>query len=189
MNKKASEGIQLFLEGLGIDAKEAGLEKTPERVAKFYEELFSGYKKETKDVWGEVFPTDYEGLVSVTEIPFYSICEHHLMPFFGTVDIVYQPHEGRVAGLSKLGKLVDFLAKQPQLQERLTKQLVEAIETDLQAEGVIVRLKGTHLCMLMQGEMQLGTQVVTLKSSGVLEKEGSKRQEALTIIKGDSADV
>ncbi|WP_251443563.1 GTP cyclohydrolase I [Veillonella intestinalis] len=188
MKEQASEGIAQFLRALGIDLQAAGMEKTPQRVATLYEDLFSGMHVNSADIWGEIFPTEYKGLVAVTDIPFYSVCEHHLMPFFGHVDIVYQPKEGRVAGLSKLSDLVNVFAKRPQLQERMTRELATAIETDLQAEGVVVRIKATHLCMLIKGELQQGTAVVTMECRGVLSKTGQLREEAMAIL-GGTTDV
>ena len=99
MNRQAVEGIKQFLEALGIDLKASDMEKTPERVATLFAHLFQGYGKDSKELWGEIFPTEYNGLVSVKGLPFYSMCEHHLMPFYGTADIVYQPKDGRVVGL------------------------------------------------------------------------------------------
>ncbi|WP_295238658.1 GTP cyclohydrolase I [Veillonella sp.] len=188
MKEQASEGIAQFLTALGIDLKAAGMEKTPKRVAALYEELFSGRQVTSADIWGEIFPTEYKGLVAVTDIPFYSVCEHHLMPFFGHVDIVYQPKDGRVAGLSKLSDLVNVFAKRPQLQERMTREIATALATDLQAEGVVVRIKATHLCMLIKGELQQGTAVVTMECRGVLSKTGQLREEAMAIL-GGTADV
>ena len=127
-------------------------------------------------------------MVAVTNIPFYSVCEHHLMPFFGTADIIYQPKDGRVAGLSKLSDLVNLFAHRPQLQERMTREIATALETDLEAEGVMVRIKATHLCMLIKGELQQGTAVVTMECRGVLSRTGQLREEALTIL-GGSTDV
>jgi len=182
MNEKAEKGIQSFLEGLSLNIKELNMEKTPARVASMYEELFSGIGKETTSVWGEIFATDYEGLVSALELPFYSICEHHLMPFYGSVDIVYQPRFGKVVGLSKLGALVKLLSAKPQLQERLTKEIVDAIMTDLDAEGVLVRIKAVHLCMLIRGEMQPNTNVVTMECRGSLGENTKGHEDALVMI-------
>ena len=154
-----------------------------------YEELFQGVQQHTKDIWGEVFSTDYTGLVAVTNIPFYSMCEHHLLPFFGTVDIVYQPKEGRVVGLSKFGDVVYVLARRPQLQERLTSQIADAIEQDLMADGVFIRMKATQLCMLIKGEIQQGTQVVTIESRGILQEGGPLRDEAIALMGGIQTDV
>ena len=107
MNQRAKDGIKQFLEALSVDTEAPELEKTPSRVTELYSELFSGVGLDTKAAWGETFSTDYKGLVAVTGIPFYSMCEHHLLPFFGTVDIVYQPKDGCVAGLSKFQDIVD----------------------------------------------------------------------------------
>lgn len=184
MNEQSESGIKLFLEGLGLNLKELHMEKTPARVSDLYEELFSGVHKDTKSIWGEVFPTEYTGLVSALEIPFYSICEHHLMPFYGTVDIVYQPKNGKVVGIGKMGKLVKLLAAKPQLQERFTKELADALENDLEVEGVLIRVKGIHLCMIIRGEMQPHTSVSTLESRGLLKDNITIHNEALAIIGG-----
>jgi putative GTP cyclohydrolase I len=184
MNQLAKEGIEQFLRALSVDTKAPELEKTPTRVTELYEELFSGVGKETKELWGELFSTDYNGLVAVTDIPFYSMCEHHLLPFFGTVDVIYQPHSGCVAGLSKFNDVITVLSRKPQLQERLTREIADAIERDLSAEGVFVRLKATQLCMLMKGTLQQGSQVVTIESRGLLREAGSLRDEALAMLGG-----
>ena len=180
----AEKAMQSFLESLGLDLEQEHMEKTPQRVATLFAELFSGRNQRTQDVWGEVFPTDYQGLVAVEKIPFYSMCEHHLMPFFGTVDVIYQPHEGRVAGLSKVADLVNVLARRPQLQERLSKQIAESLEQDLGAQGVLVRIQATHLCMLMKGQLELGTQVQTFEARGLLAEGGALRDQAMLILGG-----
>lgn len=112
------------------------------------------------------------------------MCEHHLLPFFGTVDVIYQPHSGYVAGLSKFNDVITVLSRKPQLQERLTREIADAIEHDLSAEGVFVRLKATQLCMLMKGTLQQGSQVVTIESRGLLKEAGSLRDEALAMLGG-----
>lgn len=184
MNRQAVEGMTMFLEGLGIDLTAEGMEKTPERVVALFEELFRGRMGSSRAVWGEIFSTEYKGLIAVTNIPYYSVCEHHLMPFFGVADVIYQPHEGCVAGLSKIGDIVDLYARRPQLQERLTREIADSIERDLLADGVMVRVTGTQLCMLMKGEFQPGTKVTTLESRGILSKTGALREEALAILGG-----
>lgn len=184
MSTETERAVATFLRSLGVDLSQQGLEKTPGRVASLYKELFSGQGRHTQSVWGDVFPTDYQGLVAVTNIPVYSMCEHHLMPFFGRVDIVYHPKDGRVVGFSKMKDAVEVLARRPQLQERLTLQLADALEQDLQADGVLIRMRCTHLCMLIRGEMELGSQALTLESRGLLSQEGALRQEAMTILGG-----
>lgn len=187
MNQRAKKGIEQFLQALSVDTKAPELEKTPARVTELFEELFSGIGCETRELWGDVFPTEYKGLVAVTNIPFYSMCEHHLMPFFGTVDVIYQPHNGCVAGLSKFNDVITVLSRKPQLQERLTQEIANAIIHDLQAEGVLVRVKATQLCMLMKGTLPQGSQVITMESRGVLSEMGTLRDEALAMLGG--ADV
>ncbi len=184
MNKKAVESMASFLESMGINLKNENMEKTPQRVVALYEALFSGRGKDTSSLWGDVFPTEYRGIVAVTGIPFYSVCEHHLMPFFGTVDIAYVAENGRVAGFSKLAKLVEIMARRPQLQERMTREIADAIEMDLSATGVMIRIEAEHFCMLMLGEVKPGTKAVTVESRGILSSSGEKREEALLLFQG-----
>lgn len=184
MKQKAEQAVQEFLEALHLDLHKWGMEKTPQRVASLYKDLFSGMNRDTKEVWGDVFPTDYKGLIALKDIPFYSMCEHHLMPFFGTVDVIYQPHEGRVAGLSKVADVISVLAHRPQLQERLSAQIADSLEEDLGAEGLIIRIKATHLCMLMRGEVQPGTQIITLERRGLLSDQGPLGQDGLLLLGG-----
>lgn len=180
--QRAEESIRQFLDSLGIDVTDSALQKTPQRVAELYAKIFDGVGKDSSSVWGDVYPTDYAGLVSVQGIPFYSICEHHLVPFFGTADIVYQPKNGKVAGLSKLGELVDVFAHRPQLQERMTRDIADALERDLEAQGVMVRLEAQHLCMVMHGELPQSSKIVTLECRGLLKELGPLREEALLIL-------
>ena len=189
MRDESEEAVERFLTSLGLDLKKLNMEKTPNRVSRLYQDLFSGLGKKTEDVWGEVFPTDYSGLVAITKIPVYSVCEHHLMPFFGTVDIIYHPKDGRVVGLSKMRDLVEVLSRRPQLQERLTAQIADAIEQDLEADGVFIHMQCTQLCMLIRGEMELGSQAITVEGRGVLSQDGPFRQEAITILGGQKHDV
>ena len=173
MNQRAKDGIKQFLQALSVDTEAPELEKTPSRVTELYGELFSGVGMDTKSAWGDTFTADYKGLVALSGIPFYSMCEHHLLPFFGTVDIVYQPKDGCVAGLSKFQDVVNILSRRPQLQERLTSELADAIMDDLSAHGVFVRITSTQLCMLIKGTMQQDSKVITLESRGVLDETGT----------------
>lgn len=190
MNKKAVAAMKDFLEALGIDLEASGMKKTPERVAQLYEYLFQGRTIDPAEVWGEIFPTEYNGLVMVKNIPFYTMCEHHLVPFFGKAHIVYAPHNGQVAGFSKLAKIVEVMSRRPQLQERMTKQIADAIESGLQAEGVMIVLESEQLCMTMRGEMAQGTKTITSESRGVLYTKTELRQQALTFLRmgGDGND-
>jgi len=189
MNQRAKDGIKQFLAALSVDTEAPELEKTPSRVTELYSELFSGVGLDTKSAWGETFSTDYKGLVAVTGIPFYSMCEHHLLPFFGTVDIVYQPKNGCVAGLSKFQDIVNILSRRPQLQERLASELADAIMNDLSAHGVFVRITSTQLCMLIKGTMQQDSKVITLESRGVLAETRTGKCLNVEIIHGMMAKV
>ena len=173
MNQKAIKAMEAFLEAIDIDIKALGMEKTPERVANMYGYLFNGCGKDTADVWGELFQGEGDGLVAVRDIPFYSMCEHHLVPFFGKISVVYKPHNGMVAGFSKFSKAVEILSHRPQLQERLTEQLAEAIATGLKAEGVLVVIEAQQLCMTMRGDMAHGTSTITTACRGSMEKDGA----------------
>ena len=128
MNEKAIRAMRDFLDAVGVDIEARGMEKTPERVAEMYQFLFDGMGKDTSAIWGETFDAGSDGIVAVRNIPFYSMCEHHLVPFFGEVSIAYLPTDGRVAGFSKFSKLVEVLSHQPQLQERLTAQIAAAVQ-------------------------------------------------------------
>ena len=178
------QAVTTILEAVGEDTQRAGLIDTPKRVAKMYAEVFSGLTEPEFDDY-KLFDSLNEGeMVLVKDIAFYSMCEHHLLPFFGTVDVIYQPHSGCVAGLSKFNDVITVLSRKPQLQERLTREIADAIERDLSAEGVFVRLKATQLCMLMKGTLQQGSQVVTIESRGLLREAGSLRDEALAMLGG-----
>ena len=180
--ERAGRAVREFLEALGLDLKAAGMEKTPERVAKMYALLFSGVGQATKPLWGEVFTAECQGLVAVRHIPFYSMCEHHLLPFFGEVHLAYLPHEGKVAGFGKFSRLVDTLARRPQLQERLTQQIAAAIEEDLSAEGVMAIVSAQQLCMMIRGELSLGTRTLTAESRGRIQSDASLQQQAWQLL-------
>ncbi len=168
MNEKAVRAVGDFLEALGVEPEKEGMERTPERVAELFGLLFSGRTCDPGTLWGETFITGSSGLVAVRHIPFFSVCEHHLMPFFGEVQIAYLPHGGRVAGFSKFARVVEALARRPQLQERLTRQLAEEVRRGLAAEGVMVIVSAQQLCMMMKGELSVETRTVTVESVGRL---------------------
>ena len=180
----ATDGIRQFLNAWGIDLEKTGMADTPMRVVEAYGEFFSGLNRTDEDLWKNPIQTDTTGIVALRNLEYYSLCEHHLLPFFGTVDVIYQPHSGCVAGLSKFNDVITVLSRKPQLQERLTREIADAIERDLSAEGVFVRLKATQLCMLMKGTLQQGSQVVTIESRGLLREAGSLRDEALAMLGG-----
>lgn len=184
MNEKAIQAYREFLEAVGLDLTALGMEETPRRVTELYEALFAGVHTDTKEIWGEVFESDYHGLVTVADLRFHSLCEHHLLPFFGTADVVYLPHNGKVAGLSKVESLVRLLSRRPQLQERLTEQIAMALLNDLGAEGAWVRLRARHLCMTMKGESSPDTWITTVHGVGRLQAGTAEEARVLALLGG-----
>ncbi len=184
MNEKAARAMREFLEALGIDLKAAGMEKTPERVAIMYGMLFDGIGRETRDIWGETFDAGpgTDGIVAVRHVPFYSMCEHHLVPFFGEVNIAYLPAPCGVAGFSKFTKLVEIISHRPQIQERMTGEIAEAIAADLRAQGVLVTVEAQQLCMTMRGDLAHGTRTVTSFSTGRFREDAALRQQAWNLL-------
>ena len=156
-----------FLTAVGVDLAAQGMEETPARVAQLYAELFAGLHTDAKDLWSDVLTEETDGLVAVRRVPFHSICEHHLLPFFGTAHIVYRPHAGRVAGFGIFTRLVERMARRPQLQERLTTDIACGIEQGLGAEGVLVVLDAQQLCMTMRGARAHGTRTTTSACRGI----------------------
>ena len=185
MNEKAVGAMLEFLEAVGVDIKARGMEQTPQRVARMYQFLFNGMNKDTKAIWGDTFESGSEGVVAVRHIPFYSMCEHHLVPFFGEVNIAYLPEAGRVAGFSKFAKLVELLSHQPQLQERLTAQIAASVTHDLKAQGVLVTVEAQQLCMTMRGDLAHGTRTVTSECSGIFKTDTALYQQAWMILGGE----
>lgn len=184
MNEKAARAYRAFLEAYGLDLQALGMEKTPARVAELYEVLLSGVGQGTKEIWGEVFASDYHGLLTVTGLRFHSLCEHHMLPFFGTADIIYDPRDGMVAGLSKMEKLVQMLSRRPQLQERLTEEIAHAVMDDLRAQGVFVRVSAAHLCMTMKGDSSPDTKITTVRGLGTLAPGGQNEARVLALLGG-----
>ncbi|ORU00783.1 GTP cyclohydrolase I type 1 [Anaerovibrio sp. JC8] len=186
MNKKAVQAMQEFLEALGVDLKAAGMEKTPERVAGMYEYLFNGINAGTNEVWGELFKVENEGIVAVRDIPFYSMCEHHLVPFFGRVSIAYKPHEGFIAGFSKFTRMVEIISHRPQLQERMTEEVATAVEQGLKADGVLVIVEAQQLCMTMRGDMAHGTKTITSSCRGLFKDDSQSYHQAWSMLGRDN---
>lgn len=180
---KIEEGVRLILEGVGEDPGREGLVKTPERVAKMYEEVFAGLTEDPAQHFETTFDEHHEEMVLVRDIPFYSMCEHHLVPFFGVAHVAYIPaSDGRICGLSKLARLVDAFAKRPQVQERLTSQIADTLIEQLHPQGVIVVLEAEHMCMSMRGVKKPGTTTTTSAVRGAFEKSQATRAEALSLI-------
>ncbi len=153
--------VRDLLAAIGEDPNREGLIKTPERVARMLPEILSGYQVDlARLVNGAVFDSNYQGVVKVQDIEFYSICEHHLLPFFGKAQIAYIPN-GKIIGLSKIPRIVDMYARRLQLQEQMTQQIAEAIDTILQPKGVAVRVEGAHMCAMMRGVKKSEARMVT----------------------------
>ena len=148
--EKIIAGAKLILEGIGEDLEREGLVETPERIARMYEEVFSGLGKDAEEILAKTFEVENNDLVIEKDITYFSMCEHHIIPFYGKAHIAYIPR-GRVAGLSKLARTVELYAKKPQLQERLSSEVADAIMKYLDAEGVMVVVEGEHMCMTMRG--------------------------------------
>ena len=184
MNKELIEqGVRMILEGIGEDPEREGLVKTPSRVAKMYEEICAGMTEDPSIHFETLFNEHHEEMVLVRDIPFYSICEHHLVPFFGKAHVAYIPStDGRVCGLSKLARLVDCFAKRPQVQERLTSQVADTLIEQLNPQGVIVVIEAEHMCMTMRGIKKPGSKTLTSAVRGVFDADPKTRSEALTLI-------
>ncbi|MFC4078097.1 GTP cyclohydrolase I FolE [Salinithrix halophila] len=181
-HSKIQEAVRMILEAVGEDPDREGLLDTPARVARMYEEVFSGLREDPKEHFATIFSEDHEELVLVKDIPFFSMCEHHLVPFYGWAHVGYIPKSGRVTGLSKLARAVDAIARRPQLQERITYTLADSIVEKLDPHGVIIVVEASHMCMTMRGVKKPGAKTVTSAVRGTFEKDPAARAEALSLI-------
>lgn len=180
---KIEEGVRLILEGVGEDPNREGLLKTPARVARMYEEVFAGLTQDPAVHFETTFDEHHEEMVLVRDIPFYSMCEHHLVPFFGKAHVAYIPAaDGHICGLSKLARLVDVYARRPQVQERLTSQIADTLMEQLHPQGAIVVLEAEHMCMSMRGVKKPGSSTTTSAVRGIFESHSPTRAEALSLI-------
>jgi GTP cyclohydrolase I len=179
---KVEEGVRLILEGIGEDLDRPGMRDTPARVARMYQEITTGLREDASDVLQAVFEEGHDEMVMVRDIPMYSLCEHHLLPFLGKAHVAYVPSEGRITGLSKLARLVDGLAKRPQVQERLTSQVADALVERLHPQGALVVIEAEHLCMSMRGVRKPGAITVTSAVRGVFRDSMPTRLEAMNLI-------
>ncbi|NNU83984.1 GTP cyclohydrolase I FolE [Geobacillus sp. BMUD] len=175
--------VRLILEAIGEDPDREGLVDTPKRVAKMYAEVFAGLQEDPKQHFQTVFSEEHEELVLVKDIPFYSMCEHHLVPFFGVAHVAYIPRGGKVTGLSKLARAVEAVARRPQLQERITATIADSIVEALEPHGVMVVVEAEHMCMTMRGVKKPGAKTVTTAVRGVFETDANARTEVLSLIK------
>ncbi|CAM4238386.1 GTP cyclohydrolase I [Streptococcus penaeicida] len=183
-SQKAEEAIYQLLEALGEDPQREGLLDTPKRVAKMYAEMFAGLEQDPKEEFTAVFAEEtYDDIVLVKDIPFYSMCEHHLVPFYGKAHVAYYPADGRVTGLSKLARAVEVASKRPQLQERLTSQIATALDEALHPHGVFVVVEAEHMCMTMRGIKKPGSKTVTKMAKGSLVGDRDSQRYILELIK------
>ncbi|MFI5505118.1 GTP cyclohydrolase I [Corynebacterium kutscheri] len=183
--QRTEAAIRELLFAVGEDPDREGLAETPARVARAYAEIFAGLHSDPTEVLEKTFAEDHRELVLVKDIPIYSTCEHHLVPFFGVAHIGYIPGEsGQVTGLSKLARLVDLYAKRPQVQERLTSQVADALVAKLGAQSVIVVIECEHLCMAMRGIRKPGASTTTSAVRGGFRSNAASRAEALSLIRG-----
>ncbi|HEY2194186.1 MAG TPA: GTP cyclohydrolase I FolE [Actinomycetospora sp.] len=177
--------VRDILIGIGEDPDREGLRDTPARVARAYRELFAGLGADPDEVLQRTFSENHDELVLVRDIPMFSMCEHHLLPFHGVAHVAYLPGpDGRVTGLSKLARLVDVYARRPQVQERLTTQVADALDRALDARGVIVVIDAEHQCMSARGVRKPGSRTTTSAVRGMLKTSASTRAEALGLIRG-----
>jgi len=181
--KKIEKGVRLILEGIGEDPDREGLRETPERVARLCEEIFSGLETPTEEILKHIKGESHDEMVLLKDIPFYSICEHHLLPFIGKAHVAYIPSGGKIVGLSELVRAVEIIAKRPQVQERLTTQLADLIVEGLKPKGAMVIIDAEHLCMSMRGIKKPGTRTVTSAVRGIFRTKQSTREELLELIK------
>lgn len=177
--------VREILAAIGEDPERDGLKNTPSRVARMYAETCSGLHEDPARHLKVMFDADHDEMILVREIPFYSMCEHHLVPFFGHAHVAYIPSKsGRITGLSKIARLVDGYARRPQVQERLTTQVAAAMESALEPKGVVVVIEAEHLCMGMRGVRKPGSTTVTSAVRGIFRENAAARAEAMRFIQG-----
>lgn len=174
-----------IIKAIGEDPQRGGLVGTPQRIAEMYAELFSGLYMDPKEELSVGFEEGHREMVILRDVPFYSMCEHHLLPFYGVVHLGYIPNsEGRVVGISKLARVVDIIAKRPQLQERMTSQIADTILEAFRPDGVAVVIQAEHLCLTMRGIKKPGTNIITSATRGLFRSKAATRSEFLSLVQG-----
>lgn len=183
---KIRRAVRLLLEAIGEDPDREGLAGTPDRVAREYDEIFAGLLIEPRDVLTVTFDEGHDEMIMVRDIPLQSICEHHLLPFVGRAHVAYVPNErGQITGLSKIARLVDVVAKRPNVQERLTTTIVDTMDEVLEPRGVLAVVEARHLCMDMRGVRKPGSQTVTSAVRGLFRADPRTRAEAMALIRSE----
>ncbi len=182
---KIKAAVIAIIEAIGEDPQREGLAGTPARVAEMYAELFQGIYKDPKEELAVGFEEGHHEMVIVRDIPFYSMCEHHLLPFYGVAHVAYVPNSsGRVVGASKLGRVVEIIAKRPQIQERMTTHIADAIVGGINPDGVAVVIQAEHLCMVMRGIKKPGSALITSALRGIFRSKAETRAEFFSLLYG-----
>ncbi len=185
--EKIVKAVEMILEAVGEDLSREGLRGTPQRVASMYAELFGGLNQDASSHLRTCFVEDgHDEIVLVKDISFYSMCEHHLLPFYGKAHVAYLPAGGRIVGLSKLVRVIETVARRPQLQERLTSNVADIITEELKPKGVVVVVEAEHLCMSIRGVGKPGSATVTSAVRGLFRRNPSSRIEVFSLIRGKS---
>jgi GTP cyclohydrolase I len=179
---KIEAGVRLILEGVGEDPDRPGLRETPRRVALMYEEICAGLHNDARALLHVIPAETHDEMVIVKDIPLYSLCEHHLLPFAGVAHIAYIPKAGRIVGLSKLARVADLMARKPNIQERLTTEIADLLYDELKATGVMVVIESEHMCIEMRGVRKPGSKAVTSALRGGFLKDHRTRAEAMSLI-------
>lgn len=181
--ERIERAVQEIIVGIGENPEREGLLETPRRIAEMYGELFAGIDCDPRDVLAKSFEESHKEMVVLKDVPFYSLCEHHFLPFHGRAHVGYVP-DGRVVGVSKLARAIDIVARRPQLQERLTSEIADAIMDGLSPDGVGVVIEAEHLCMTMRGVQKPGAVMITSAMRGGFRRRGVTRSEFLTLVRG-----
>ncbi|MDD4744507.1 MAG: GTP cyclohydrolase I FolE [Eubacteriales bacterium] len=179
---RIEKAVREILLAIGEDPEREGLLETPLRVARMYDELFAGLHVDVRDVIKVFHEKDHDEMIMVGDIPFYSMCEHHLLPFIGRAHVVYIPQGGRILGLSKIARIVDVMSRKPQLQERLTSQIADTMVEAVRPMGVAVIVEAEHLCMTMRGIRKPGSLTVTSALRGLCKSDARSRSEAMSLL-------
>ena len=182
--EKVEQATRLLLEGIGEDPKRPGLVETPRRVAHMWQELVAGMDKKAEEIVKIIPVEQYDEIILLRDIPFVSVCEHHMVPFIGRAHVAYLPQEGKVTGLSKLARVVEMEARKLQVQERMTTAIAEDVMRTLDARGVMVVVEAEHLCMTIRGTQKPGTVTVTSVVRGLFRENQATRAEALALLAG-----
>ena len=181
--RKIERAIRDILSAIGENPIREGLKDTPKRVARMYEEIFGGVKKDAGKELKVIYNEEHDEMILLKDIPFFSMCEHHLLPFIGKAHVAYVPENNKIVGLSKIARVVDLVSKKPQLQERLTSEIADIIMRVLKPKGALVIIQAEHLCMTMRGVKKPGSKMITSAVRGLFRKNPATRTEALSLIK------